>query len=247
MPKRTFPAPAPGALTFALNAEYAQVEVAVNPTAPAAVVILSGPDDVVTGARTDFTAGTWSLRLPTEHASGMPTVMTRGRSTFVTGGTITGNMSVIGGQVFVNGRLVTPGPAAEPITVQVILPQESSLRTDITAGRVETRGRLATVEHSTTSADLTADTVDWLWAESVSGDVTFVRMADAAEVTTVSGDIRANARARANLRTVSGDIRAGVGPDTQVDATSVSGDVTVAGGGPRVRANSVSGRVRTLR
>src|SRR5690606_1526144 len=174
-----------------------------------------------------------------------------------------------GGAVYINGRRVdveTGSAAVEPVRLVLRLPDGSALRSGVQAGSVRTHGALASLEHTSTSADLEAEAADRLQATTVSGDVEADRVFGMAavqttsgdvditeargplQVRTVSGDITATAHAAVQAKATSGDIRITAAASVHVSARAVSGDVRVSaapGACPVVEADSTSGRVRT--
>ena len=77
---------------------------------------------------------------------------------------------------------------------------------------------------------------------AVSADVNVAGVSGNQELHTVSGDIVAAAQHDVRVRTVSGDVRLTAGPESRaVEVSTVSGDLTVAGGAGELSASTVSG------
>jgi hypothetical protein len=81
-----------------------------------------------------------------------------------------------------------------------------------------------------------------LTATMVSADLSVTGIAGNQELHTVSGDIRASAQREVRVQTVSGDVRLTAGPESRlIDVKTVSGDLTVSGGGGELAVKTVSG------
>ncbi|PSK83039.1 putative adhesin [Murinocardiopsis flavida] len=265
MPERTLTAARPGPVVLALTADAIELEVVVDPAATTATLSLTGPADAIDTATHAMEAAVWRVALigqPVGH--GGRTTRTRG-GTFIQAAHVSGNISIVNGRVFVDGREAT-GPQVEPVRATAVLPAGSALRTRVQAGTVGAHGHpLEWATHKGTAADLYIDTARTLTActksgsvraakagsidvETVSGDITIDHATGpSARLRTVSGDIHAEGRASFAAEAVSGDVYLNAHADTDIAATAVSGDVTVVatgGASPRVRATSVSGRVR---
>jgi DUF4097 and DUF4098 domain-containing protein YvlB len=260
MTAKTFTAPGPGPVLFRLDALAACVEITVSPDTATASAELSGPAEVVNGARAAASGGQWALTLPRWPPLAGMTVIQGAGTTIVTADVIPAGVSVIGGRVivgdsmtFVNGRLVSgvnvrTVAAAEPVRLAVTLPAGSALTAEVAAGTLAVRGDLPTAAVTTTSADVNLDTTGDARVRTVSGDITARTVASSAYLRTVSGDIGVDAAAGpVTAGTISGDIAVHAAGPVTIDVTSVSGDIRVTAGPgvcPDVRARSVSGRVR---
>jgi len=81
-----------------------------------------------------------------------------------------------------------------------------------------------------------------LTATLVSADVSVTGVSGDQELHTVSGDVTASAQHEVRVNTVSGDVHLTAGPEThRIELSSVSGDLTVAGGGGDMTVTTVSG------
>lgn len=99
----------------------------------------------------------------------------------------------------------------------------------------------------TASGNLRAEQVDGrLIGHSASGDLTVEKVVGAVDVKSASGDVRiARAEADVTVRSASGDLRLDIARQGTVNATTVSGDVSVGvepGAGVWLDLNSLSGR-----
>ncbi|PSK96046.1 putative adhesin [Murinocardiopsis flavida] len=267
MPERTLTAARPGPVVLDLSADAVALDVVVSRSTTTATLSLSGPAEAIEAATHAMEAAVWGVALP-EQPAGHGIRTTRGGGTFIQASHVSGNMSIIGNRVFVDGTEVTnTGPQVEPVRATVVLPAGSALRTRVQAGTVGAHGLpLEWVTHDGVAADLHIDTARTLTArtksgsvraakagsidvETVSGDITIDHATGTAvRLRTVSGDIHAEGRAPVDAEAVSGDVYLNTHADVDVTAAAVSGDVTVmatSGACPRVRATSVSGRVRT--
>lgn len=79
-------------------------------------------------------------------------------------------------------------------------------------------------------------------AQLVSADLAVAGVAGNQEIQTVSGDVAAAVQHEARVHTVSGDVKLTAGAESKLlELQSVSGDLTVSGGGGEVSATTVSG------
>jgi hypothetical protein len=192
------------------------------------------------------------LVLPAEPATGANvirvgnniTISSVGYGTVVTGDSMT----------FVNGRLVggtniRTVAAAEPVRMFVTLPAGSRIDARMKAGKLTVRGHLHEVRFNSAAADIDAESVGYLRARTMSGDIIAAKLTGASAVRTMSGDIAIDeALDPVTAQTMSGNITIGTSEDIDIDADSMSGNITVrpyGGANPDVRAHSMSGNVRT--
>jgi DUF4097 and DUF4098 domain-containing protein YvlB len=76
----------------------------------------------------------------------------------------------------------------------------------------------------------------------VSADLSVRGVSGNQQIQTVSGDVDAAVAHEARVRTVSGDVKLAAGPDSKMlEVGTVSGDITVDGGGGEVTVSTVSG------
>lgn len=261
MSTRTFAAPVSGAVVFALEASAVDVVINVSYDAEAASAELSGPAEVVDSARsiTSRSASAnskWRLTLPRPRpvVIGNDTIINQVGGTVIIGDTMSiGGLSISGGHVQIGAihgaTVISTGAAAEPLTLTVTLPAGSQVRARIDAGKLTTHGYLPVVELDGISADADIAGVGALRVRTVSGDIEVGHVAGTADLYSTSGaiDVR-NTAGNVTAETVSGAIAIRAVSDITVNATSVSGDITVRvarGTYPDVRARSVSGEVRT--
>ncbi|MDQ0904149.1 hypothetical protein QFZ22_000134 [Streptomyces canus] len=150
----------------------------------------------------------------------------------VTGMVIDGDMTMVGGNVYVNGRRITPGQGSttiitgsSPIEITAVVPEGSSLTA------------------RTQSADVTADgTYTAVSASTQSGTVRAPGQTERFTAGTQSGDINVENSPNIIAKTQSGDIR--LGRTDVVEASTMSGDVTIRDFGGTAQLNSMSGDIR---
>jgi hypothetical protein len=150
----------------------------------------------------------------------------------VTGMVIDGDMTMVGGNVYVNGRRITPGQGSttiitgsSPIEITAVVPEGSSLTA------------------RTQSADVTADgTYTAVSASTQSGTVRAPGQTEQFTAGTQSGDINVENSPHITAKTQSGDIR--LGRTDVVEASTMSGDVTIRDFGGTAQLNSMSGDIR---
>jgi hypothetical protein len=140
------------------------------------------------------------------------------------GGTVVAHGAVTIGA----GGVVVGGLGAGP-TVEVCLPEGSSLLLDTTAADTSATGPMRRAELRTVSGHVHLDHVTDATVHTVSGSIGIDALAGTARLDTTSGGIRINAAAAST-----------------VTAQSVSGDITATGAPIRLDARSVSGRVTTF-
>ncbi|MGY3685111.1 DUF4097 family beta strand repeat-containing protein [Streptomyces sp. TE33382] len=179
----------------------------------------------------------------------------------VTGMTISnGDVYVGGRKVVENGRVVAEqgtvvggAGGSGRITIDVRVPDLSSVRLDTTSGDLQVlQGDLQVLDVRSVSGDVEAKGVHTLRGNLTSGDVEVERVEARVDIASVSGDIEIGAYNGSELRatSVSGDITVSATPAAtgSFTASTVSGDVTTRGAehlSPRV--STVSGRVRPRR
>jgi hypothetical protein len=258
MTTKTFRSDITGSLVFDLEAAAAIVRITVSPDATTATAELSGPAEIVDGARATSSAGRWVLTLPCPRPiiTGNATVINHGGGTIIVGDvmTVTG-LSIGGGRVQVGSIRGVSGIAVggtEPVRLTVTLPAGSRLTASIDAGQLTVRGELPDAEINGTAVDVEVGVVARLAVRTISGDITADAVTGSAGLHTVSGDVRVRATSGpVTASTTSGDIAIDTASSVVIDARSVSGDITVQalglnGAMPDVRARSVSGDVRTF-
>jgi len=165
--------------------------------------------------------------------------------------------AISGNRIIINGRDVThlaEAPAlTHPVDATITLPPGSSINTNTAGTEIHTQGPLTSANVTTINADIHIDEARSITARSISGDITILTIPAAGIVSahTTSGDIHAETvLGMGNLRTVSGDLTVvTANPDGALDLNTVSGDITYGistlDAVNRVRANTVSGRIRT--
>lgn len=150
----------------------------------------------------------------------------------VTGMVIDGNMTMVGGNVYVNGRRITPGQGSttiitgsSPIEITAVVPEGSS------------------VTARTQSADVIADgTYAAVSASTQSGTVRAPGQIERFTAGTQSGDVDVENSPNIIAKTQSGDIR--LGRTDVVEASTMSGDVTIRDFGGTAQLGSMSGDIR---
>ncbi|MFJ6784507.1 DUF4097 family beta strand repeat-containing protein [Streptomyces yangpuensis] len=174
----------------------------------------------------------------------------------VTGVTIRGGDITIGGRKVVSGgRVVAPagtmvsGGGMGTITVDVRLPDMSSLRVESTSADLSVKGDLQYLDFHSVSGDVEASGVHTLRGNTASGDFEVHRVEARVDVSSVSGDIEIGAYngSEFNANTVSGDIHVTGTPTAtgSIDANTVCGDITTRGTGHlRERVRTLSGKHR---
>ncbi|MFF4030346.1 DUF4097 family beta strand repeat-containing protein [Streptomyces sviceus] len=253
MTERTFDSATSGPIVLGLSLPVGSVRVQVVESLISARVVLRTADstgpaaDAVNRARSEQNGQVFGIEVP-EMPNG---VIVRGNR-----GTVmqsVGNMSIVGGTLRINGRVVSGGmgnmPTVSPIEAVVSLPAGSSFGLAGTSADAEVFGYVDRMEFRSVSGDLDADGVRQLTANTTSGDINVGRVADQVTAHSVSGDIevRLYDGSAATLNTTSGDIemQATGAASGHVSAHSISGNVRLSGARHlSVSANSVSGRVR---
>ena len=122
--------------------------------------------------------------------------------------------------------------------------EEVKIETTAAGLRIEVRNRRNQRQIDETRLYLKVPTAVSIWAEGVSADITVEGVrGDSLVLSTVSGDVEAEASSRRlELASVSGDV-AFEGAAERTRAESVSGDVTLIGVAGEVEASTVSGDV----
>lgn len=210
--------------------------------------------------------------------SGGTTVVTSGRrgmTVIQSAGTVYGNvtgMSIVGGDVYVNGVKVTGAGDATvikgtaPIEITAIVPPGSKVIGHTQSADIEAIGSFALVSGHTQSGDLRVDDTEKLTVSTQSGNVTVnkaadisvktqsgdvnLNLTDVVDANTMSGDIRIrDFGGTARLKTMSGDIRVHATAGGDIDANTMSGDIDVTATQAAmddnldVRPRSMSGRI----
>lgn len=258
MAERIFVSQSTGPVVLGLELPVGSVQVQVLDSVTTARVVLrtddsSGPAaDAVNRARSSQNGQALAVEVP-----GLPgNVMTqsiRGNQVVQSMGTVYGEVV---GMVIVGGRVITGSgtgvrETVSPIEAVVTLPAGSSLAVVSRSAAARVHGDVENMDFRSVSGDLWADGARHLNASTTSGDVMVGRLADRLTARSVSGDITVDSYrgSGAELTTTSGDIdvRATGQAAGALRASTVSGDVRVTGAREqlRVRARSVSGRVRT--
>ncbi|MEU1309495.1 DUF4097 family beta strand repeat-containing protein [Streptomyces cinnamoneus] len=180
-------------------------------------------------------------------------VFTAGTGTVVSGGDVYvgGQQIVSNGRVVAEAGTVVSGPgAAGQITVDVRLPELSSVRLETTSADLRVlQGDLQVLDVCSLSGDVEARGVHTFRGKTTSGDFEVGSVAAKVDVSSVSGDVEVEAYGGSDFRvnTVSGDVSVSATPAASgsIDVTSVSGDITSRGAGHLAhRTRTVSGRVR---
>lgn len=174
-------------------------------------------------------------------------------------------LSQTGDSIFVGYERGTIGSGGRA-RVRVVAPEGSSLKVSTASGSVRAQLELNRVTVNTASGDVyledarsvaiktaSGDVVlgnvgDEITVRSASGDVRVSTVGGAAGLTTASGDISIErARGPLSVTSASGDLRLGVYLGDDLEAATMSGDLTVglpAGRTVKLRANTLSGSVR---
>ncbi|MEU9072581.1 DUF4097 family beta strand repeat-containing protein [Streptomyces sp. NPDC048306] len=193
------------------------------------------------------------------------TTMTVGGSTFTFSGS--GGVSMVGGDIYMggkkiveNGRVIAEqgtvvggAGGSGTVTVDVRLPELSSVRLDTTSADLDVRrGDLQVLDVQSVSGDVRAKGVHTLRGNLTSGDLEVERVEAKVDISSVSGDLEIGAYNGSDLRanSVSGDIDVSATPAATgfFTASTVSGDIEARGAqhlNPRL--STVSGRVRPRR
>jgi hypothetical protein len=152
--------------------------------------------------------------------------------------------------------------------VRIRCPHGADLGVQTVSAEVDARGRYGEVDVKGVSGDIRLEAVDGdariksvsgdarvervggrLGVQGVSGDVSVGQVSGVAELRAVSGDVRVDAAASSvTMQTVSGDQELRSVTEGEVQAKSVSGDVTVGvarGASVWIDAKSVSGSTRS--
>jgi hypothetical protein len=280
---KPFTATAAGPICADVISHIGTVNVTVDPTLKNALITVSTPDEegpVADAVRDteprEYTANgvrVLEIRVPKVNGGGTfingngfsTTTMSVGGSSFTFSGN--GGVSMVGGDIYMGGRkivsngrvvaeqgtVVGGASGSGTVTVDVRLPELSSVRLDTTSADLEVlRGDLQVLDISSVSGDVLAKGVHTLRGNLTSGDVEVERVEAKADVTTVSGDVEIGAYSGSDFRAnaVSGDIKVSVTPAATGFFTvgTVSGDIEARGSehlDPRL--STVSGRVRPRR
>lgn len=216
------------------------VQVVVDPTAKEGEVTVSTTDDTGTSAdivnKARLSADGTRLTAELDEAAGGVTVINQrggGFSSVSIGGRNSRVVATGGGVVMVGGRIVSGGQnvtvieGGSPITIVARVPAGSSVSGSSECGNLETRGGpLAQVSFSSQCGDVEVSEAQSVNLNSMSGDVRVDRLTGSGMIKSMSGNC---------------DV---YGPDnSSAIASTMSGDVTY-GGGIRVDASTMSGRVR---
>jgi hypothetical protein len=239
MTTRTVRAEHPGPARIRTNLATLDLTVIAEPGRTHAELTISTRDEdgpsaeAVNDATLTVHGTTLEARL-TQRGAGATTIIQTGRggasfsSINIGGGIVVAG----GGSVMINGRVINAGGGGttiinggSPITVTARVPEGGSVSASSISGDVETRGRLADVDASSTSGDVMIETTASARVQTVSGDVTIDHLTGTADLASTSGDVTVygDSSARARARTVSGDVRGSGGLD--LDGSSVSGRV----------------------
>ncbi|MFE2886319.1 DUF4097 family beta strand repeat-containing protein [Streptomyces sp. NPDC059272] len=254
MTERIFDSETAGPIVLGLSLPVGSVRVQVIENLITARVVLRTDDntgpaaDAINRARSQQNGQAFGIEVP-EMPNGVVVQDRRGGTVIQS----VGGMSIVGGTVRINGRVVSGGmanmPTVSPIEVTVCLPAQSSIAVVSQSADTEVYGYVDRMEFRSVSGSLGADGVRELRANTTSGDIRVGRATEQITAHSVSGDIKVRLYdgRSATLNTTSGDIevQATSGAAGHVSAHSVSGDVEVAGARHlNVTADSVSGRVR---
>lgn len=254
----TIPHTRPGPVHLDLTISCGTVEVVVDDVDTAVVQLWPEQPGDETAldliARAEFSshANEFAVRLP-KSAGGSTTIVRNGHTVSINTGSVSVGNVVIGsvnGVTVVNGQVIggngtTVITAGGGIRTVARIPRGSSLTIDAGAASVTTRGHLQSIRFAGSSGDLSADSADRVHARTQSGDID-VRVMNNGMLKSMSGDITIEGLAEAaSISTMSGDIRVVAGSGAEVDADAMSGNVTVTGDPAHVSARSMSGRVRT--
>ncbi|WP_420077025.1 DUF4097 family beta strand repeat-containing protein [Streptomyces sp. JL3001] len=254
MTERSFVSQTSGPIVLGLALPIGSVRVQVLDNLTTARLVLRTDDgtgpaaDAVNRARHEQNGQVLGIEVP-EMPDGVIVRGNRGSTVIQSGG----NMTVVGGTIRINGRVVSGGmgnmQVISPIEARVSLPAGSSFGMTTTSADAEVFGYVDQMEFRSVSGDLDADGVRQLTANTTSGDITAGRVTEQITAHSVSGDIEVglyNGRA-ATLNTTSADIevQATGAASGHISARSISGDVRLSGARHlSVSADSVSGRVR---
>jgi DUF4097 and DUF4098 domain-containing protein YvlB len=132
------------------------------------------------------------------------------------------------------------------LTLRVHVPDHADVQISTSSADVDLRGRFGSLKAQLASGDLRADDLDGrVDVKSASGDVELQRVGGSASVVTASGDIAVRVvHGEATLRSASGDVKTmsgdasseldvrdrpaeGDGPQVEIRATSMSGDIRI--------------------
>ncbi|XVQ10915.1 DUF4097 family beta strand repeat-containing protein [Spirillospora sp. CA-255316] len=152
----------------------------------------------------------------------------------------------VGGDLIVNGTRVGAGTnvSVGHLEITVAVPEDSALVAVTRAASVEAHGEYTAVRFTSTSGDLSVGGTQLLWANTVSGSVYAEAVDGYAVVGSVSGSIRIRRTDNIKARSTSGRVAVeDLGGIADLETTSGAIDV-YATEGARVRARSVSGRIR---
>lgn len=188
--------------------------------------------------------GRWEINAHDDHGpSGSTTfVSSDGNSSYVgniaPGATVIQTSQVIGninmshGDVFVGGRRIhpaghAPSAPAEPVRAEVEVPARVALSVINDAGTTRIAGPASTVNFKSASGSLHAGQVADLKTKTVSGSVTVTDLRGTADLTSVSGSVEVAGHGLISTTTVSGPVSFTPSADSDLRATTVSGDITV--------------------
>lgn len=181
---------------------------------------------------------------------GHTTVIQAGRSVRISGGTVHGvvigdanGVTIINGQVITGSGTVIDDSAGGAIRATVRVPAGCAVDVNTDMADTVMHGLLGQVTYRAESGDLFVQSTPLLQATCTAGDIT-AEVAGDATITSTSGDIRVGLTRTAMLSSVSGDVRV-TAASGQVNCRAVSGDISVhAVADTDLHATSVSGDIR---
>lgn len=276
--QRSFTCPYTGPMTCNLQAAIGEITVIADESTLQAEVTLEAAhaddetaNELVNTATCNTLNGELRLVMPepetTDHCGlgqiqagrGIQTVNNTHAGMVVVGA---GNVTVINGQVIVNGTSVREDGA---VRITARIPKHSTLLASTTSAGVNAEGELSGVEFRSTAGTLYVEQAEHASVRTLSGGVTAGALGNLTAQTT-SGHVRVERLAELSAHTVSGDVDIAelIGKRTRVSSTSgdismrfansanvsahtVSGDIQITSEpGTRLTtdAGSVSGRVR---
>lgn len=253
MTERIIPVDVSGPIALDLSMASGRIRIAVDPKASRPHLVLktddaTGPSaDAVRDARAVLDVRRLTVRVPSVGGGGSVTF--DGGGVVVTGNL--GNVSIVNGRVFSNGREITPdsGPGPSPVELELTLPTGSMAKVVTQSASVSVAGALAQLDYEGRSGSCTAEKIGELEASLSSGTLRVGEVTEKFDVTLTSGVFNMGAysgyEGRLHMTSGSAEVRATPKSRGRFAVSVTSGFVSVTGASHldvkrRVTSGSVS-------